>query len=65
MMSMLCNCCVRELLILARTWFAFGLPSKTGCDIYAFNCHMDPLVGLICFYVVVSLVLMTGGATLA
>jgi hypothetical protein len=33
MMSMLCNCCVRELLILTRTWFAFGLPSKTGCDI--------------------------------
>jgi hypothetical protein len=33
MMSMLCNCCVCELLILARTWFAFGLPSKTGCDI--------------------------------
>jgi hypothetical protein len=33
MMSMLCNCCVRELLILARTWFAFGLPSKIGCDI--------------------------------
>jgi hypothetical protein len=32
MMSMLCNCCVRELLILERTWFAFGLPSKTGCD---------------------------------
>jgi transposase InsO family protein len=32
MMSMLCNCCVRELLILARTLFAFGLPSKTGCD---------------------------------
>jgi hypothetical protein len=32
MMSMLCNCCVRELLILARTWFAFNLPSKTGCD---------------------------------
>jgi hypothetical protein len=28
----LCNCCVRELLILARTWFAFSLPSKTGCD---------------------------------
>jgi hypothetical protein len=26
MMSMICNCCVRELLILARTWFAFGLP---------------------------------------
>jgi hypothetical protein len=32
MMSMLCNCCVRELLILARTWFTFGLPSKTVCD---------------------------------
>jgi hypothetical protein len=32
MMSMLCNCCVRELLILTRTWFTFGLPSKTGCD---------------------------------
>jgi hypothetical protein len=32
MMSMLCNCCVRELLILARTWFASGLPSKIGCD---------------------------------
>jgi hypothetical protein len=35
MMSMLCNCCVRELLILARTWFAFGLPSKTECDTWA------------------------------
>jgi hypothetical protein len=35
MMFMLCNCCVRELLILARTWFAFGLPSKTGCDMKA------------------------------
>jgi hypothetical protein len=32
MMSMLCNCCVHELLILTRTRFAFGLPSKTGCD---------------------------------
>jgi hypothetical protein len=30
MMSHLCNCYVRELLILARTWFAFGLPSKPG-----------------------------------
>jgi hypothetical protein len=27
----LCNRCVREFLILARTWFAFGLPSKTEC----------------------------------
>jgi hypothetical protein len=30
MMSHLCNRCVRELLILTRTWFAFGLPSKPG-----------------------------------
>jgi hypothetical protein len=29
----LCNRCVPEFLILARTWFTFGLPSKTGCDI--------------------------------
>jgi hypothetical protein len=28
----LCNRCVCEFLILARTWFAFGLPSQTGCD---------------------------------
>jgi hypothetical protein len=26
----LCYRCVREFLILARTWFAFGLPSKSG-----------------------------------
>jgi hypothetical protein len=32
-MSSYINCYVRELLILTRTWFAFGLPSKTGCDI--------------------------------
>jgi hypothetical protein len=30
MMSHLCNRYVREFLILARTWFAFGLPSKPG-----------------------------------
>jgi hypothetical protein len=29
----LCNRCVHEFLILARTWFTFGLPYKTGCDI--------------------------------
>jgi hypothetical protein len=28
----LCNRYVGEFLILALTWFAFGLPSKTGCD---------------------------------
>jgi hypothetical protein len=33
MMSHLCNRCVRGFLILTRSWFAFGLPSKTGCDI--------------------------------
>jgi hypothetical protein len=33
----LCNCCVRELLILARAWFAFDLPSKTGCDSHPTN----------------------------
>jgi hypothetical protein len=40
MMSHLCNRCVRELLILARTWFAFGLPSKPGVTkiIPAFVC---------------------------
>jgi hypothetical protein len=31
-MSHLCNRRVREFLILARTWFTFGLPSETGCD---------------------------------
>jgi hypothetical protein len=29
----LCNHCVREILILAHTWFTFDLSSKTGCDI--------------------------------
>jgi hypothetical protein len=28
----LCNRHVREFLIIARTWFAFGLPSKIRCD---------------------------------
>jgi hypothetical protein len=28
----LCNRYVREFLIPARTWLAFGLPSKTECD---------------------------------
>jgi hypothetical protein len=41
MMSMLCNCRVRESLILARTWFAFGLPSKTGFDISGIKAHAD------------------------
>jgi hypothetical protein len=29
----LCNRYVCEFLVLARTWFTFGLPSKTGCNI--------------------------------
>jgi hypothetical protein len=33
----LCNHCVREFLILARTWFAFGLPSKIRRDISGFK----------------------------
>jgi hypothetical protein len=40
----LCNRCVREFLILARTWFAFGLPSKTGCDTVwhrTVRCHKE------------------------
>jgi hypothetical protein len=48
MMSMLCNCCVRELLILARTWFAFGLPSKTGCDINGARCMRLALPRVVC-----------------
>jgi hypothetical protein len=40
MMSHLCNRCVRELLILARTWFAFGLPSKPGVTL----CHSVPRI---------------------
>jgi hypothetical protein len=30
----LCNRCVHEFLILPYTWFAFGLPFKTGCEIF-------------------------------
>jgi hypothetical protein len=36
-MSHLCNRCVRELLILACTWFAFGLPSKSGVTIVGYD----------------------------
>ena len=36
----LCNHCVRKFLILARIWFAFGLPSKTGCDTNPGASHM-------------------------
>jgi hypothetical protein len=28
----LCNRCVREFLILVRTWFSLSLPSKNRCD---------------------------------
>jgi hypothetical protein len=43
MMSGYVNCCVRELLILARTWFAFGLPCKTGCDMPTLLVYIPPL----------------------
>jgi hypothetical protein len=43
MMSHLCNRCVRELLILTRTWFAFGLPSKPGVTMDMVAC---PTFGL-------------------
>jgi hypothetical protein len=43
MMSILCNCCVRELLILARTWFAFGLPSKTVKG----KCALGPFLSIL------------------
>jgi hypothetical protein len=52
----LCNPCVREFLILTRTWFAFGLPSKIGCDnipilarhlsYYCHDAHHDSLLWL-------------------
>jgi hypothetical protein len=45
-MSHLSNRCVRELLILARTWFAFGLPSKPGVTNLKClaSCALDPLL---------------------
>jgi hypothetical protein len=30
---MMSNYVIAEFLNLTRTWFTFGLPSKTGCDI--------------------------------
>jgi hypothetical protein len=38
----LCNHRVHEFLILAHTWFAFGLPSKTGCD--SNSSHVDRML---------------------
>jgi hypothetical protein len=37
----LCNRCVREFLILARTWFTFGLPSKSGVIIALNNLRSE------------------------
>jgi hypothetical protein len=39
----LCNRCVCEFLILARTWFTFGLPSKTGCDSWQVKTSLECL----------------------
>jgi hypothetical protein len=47
MMSHLCNRCVRELLILTRTWFAFGLPSKPGVTVFAPNKLGNYLAGFV------------------
>jgi hypothetical protein len=52
MMSHLCNRCVREFLILPCTWFAFGLPSKTGCDTYPACAEHD--LGNLCAHLCVS-----------
>jgi hypothetical protein len=35
------------LLILARTWFAFGLPSKTGCDVEAVDLNDEEMALII------------------
>jgi hypothetical protein len=42
MMSHLCNRYVREFLILTRTWFAFGLPSKPGVTQKLFSKRLLP-----------------------
>ena len=44
---------VREFLILARTWFAFGLPSKTRCDISGIKALLT--VGLLTYTRMVAL----------
>jgi hypothetical protein len=44
----LCNRCVREFLILTRTWFAFVLPSKTGCDMSFGDLDNNTFKGLTC-----------------
>src|SRR6187455_1349181 len=54
MMSHLCNRCVREFLILARTWFAFGLPSKTECDnttlvVFHYSVHEQLILKVLAF----------------
>jgi hypothetical protein len=54
MMSHLCNCYVREFLILARTWFAFDLPSKPGVTTYIikiFKCSLGA-ISLIKFHII-------------
>jgi hypothetical protein len=57
-MSHLCNRYVREFLILARTWFAFGLPSKTGCDTRCCNKYSLYILYMNVNYVIVILPLI-------
>jgi hypothetical protein len=40
-MTHLCNRCVREFLLLARTWFAFGSPSKPGVTPWIINVEIS------------------------
>jgi hypothetical protein len=51
----LCNRCVREFFILTRTWFAFGLPSKTGCDN---NHHDEQIRGILNMSIQIGMVLL-------
>jgi hypothetical protein len=48
MMSHLCNRCVREFLILARTWFTLGLPSKPCVTVFFLYSNAVILVDLLC-----------------
>jgi hypothetical protein len=51
MMSHLSNHCVREFMILARTWFAFGLPSKTEFDTNTIQSYQS--IFIICLHALV------------
>jgi hypothetical protein len=56
----LCNRCVREFLILVRTWFAFGLPSKTGCDSKSSRSSLPRKASTLCLQPLGAAWLVTG-----